>query len=148
MIFICEKQKLQEGILIVQKAITGKSTMPILEGIYIKADSNGVTLIGSDKDLSIETKVEANILENGSIVIDSKIFGEIIRKLPNSEVKIEVIENDTVQISCEKSIFNVVSMNPDEYPALPEITDEKQISVPQNILKNMIKRHFICSSSR
>ena len=88
MIFICEKQKLQEGILIVQKAITGKSTMPILEGIYIKADSNGVTLIGSDKDLSIETKVEANILENGSIVIDSKIFGEIIRKLPNSEVKI------------------------------------------------------------
>ena len=139
MIFICEKQKLQEGILIVQKAITGKSTMPILEGIYIKADSNGVTLIGSDKDLSIETKVEANTLENGSIVIDSKIFGEIIRKLPNSEVKIEVIENDTVQISCEKSIFNVVLMNPDEYPALPEITDEKQISVPQNILKNMIK---------
>lgn len=139
MIFICEKQKLQEGILIVQKAITGKSTMPILEGIYIKTDSNGITLIGSDKDLSIETKVEADVLEQGSIVIDSKIFGEIIRKLPNSEVRIEVIENDTVQISCEKSIFNVVLMNPEEYPALPDITNEKQISVPQNILKNMIK---------
>ena len=139
MIFICEKQKLQEGILIVQKAITGKSTMPILEGIYIKTDSNGITLIGSDKDLSIETKVEADVLEQGSIVIDSKIFGEIIRKLPNSEVRIEIIENDTVQISCEKSIFNVVLMNPEEYPALPDITNEKQISVPQNILKNMIK---------
>ena len=92
MIFICEKQKLQEGILIVQKAITGKSTMPILEGIYIKTDSNGITLIGSDKDLSIETKVEADVLEQGSIVIDSKIFGEIIRKLPNSEMELKLLK--------------------------------------------------------
>ena len=112
MIFICEKQKLQEGILIVQKAITGKSTMPILEGIYIKTDSNGITLIGSDKDLSIETKVEADVLEQGSIVIDSKIFGEIIRKLPNSEVRIEIIENDTVfHISTTETSYTVVANN-------------------------------------
>lgn len=139
MIFICEKQKLQEGILITQKAITGKSTMPILEGIYIKADKNEVTLIGSDMDLSIETKVEANVIEEGTVVIDSKIFGEIIRKLPNSQVRIERIENDTLQISCEKSVFNVVYMNADEFPSLPQIDEEKQIQIPQNILKNMIK---------
>ena len=74
MIFICEKQKLQEGISIVQKAITGKSTMSILEGIYINANKNGLTLIGSDIDVSIETKVDADVLEEGSIVIDAKIF--------------------------------------------------------------------------
>lgn len=139
MIFICEKQKLQEGILITQKAITGRSTMPILEGIYINATSKGLTLIGSDMDLSIETNVDATVLEEGKVVIDSKIFGEIIRKLPNSDVKIEIIKNDTVQISCEKSVFNVVYMNTEEYPSLLQITDEKTISVPQNILKNMIK---------
>ena len=139
MIFICEKQKLQEGILITQKAITGKSTMPVLEGIYIKANKKEVTLIGSDMDVSIETKVEANVIEEGTVVIDSKIFGEIIRKLPNSEVRIERIENDTLQISCEKSVFNVVYMNSDEFPSLPQIDEEKQIQIPQNILKNMIK---------
>jgi len=139
MIFICEKQKLQEGILITQKAITGKSTMPVLEGIYIHADKKEVTLIGSDMDVSIETKVEANVIEEGTVVIDSKIFGEIIRKLPNSEVRIERIENDTLQISCEKSVFNVVYMNSDEFPSLPQIDEEKQIQIPQNILKNMIK---------
>ena len=123
MIFICEKQKLQEGILIAQKAITGKSTMPILEGIYINATKDGLTLIGSDMDVSIETKVQADVLEEGTVVIDSKIFGEIIRKLPNSDVRIEIIESDTVQITCQKSVFNVVYMNADEFPSLPQIDE-------------------------
>ncbi|AIY82355.1 DNA polymerase III subunit beta [Clostridium baratii] len=139
MIFICEKQKLQEGISIVQKAITGKSTMSVLEGIYINANKEGLTLIGSDMDVSIETKVEADVINEGSIVIDAKIFGEIIRKLPNSDIKIETLENDTVQITCEKSVFNVVYMNADEFPELPQINQDMKVEVPQNILKNMIK---------
>jgi DNA polymerase-3 subunit beta len=139
MIFICEKHKLQESILTTQKAITGKTTMPILEGIFINADNSGVTLIGSDMDLSIETKVEANVIEEGKVVIDSKIFGEIIRKLPDSEVKIEIIENDTVQITCEKSVFNVVYMKWDEYPSLPSVETDNKIQFPRNILKQMIK---------
>ena len=136
---ICSKQKLQDGISIVTKAITGKTTMPVLEGIYIQATKEGLTLIGSDMDVSIKTKVEAEVLKEGSIVIDSKIFSEIIRKLPNSDVKIEISENDLVQISCEKSVFNVVFMNAADYPSLPSINEELSVEVPQNLLKNMIK---------
>lgn len=136
---ICSKQKLQEGISIVTKAITGKTTMPVLEGIYIKATKEGLTLIGSDMDVSIETKVEADVIEEGSIVIDSKIFSEIIRKLPNSNVKIEISENDLIQITCEKSIFNLVFMNSSDYPSLPSINEDINVEVPQNLLKNMIK---------
>ncbi|MEG1483316.1 DNA polymerase III subunit beta [Clostridium sp.] len=139
MIFICEKQKLQEGISIATKAITGKTTMPILEGIYISATKNGLTLIGSDIDVSIETKVSADVLKEGKIVIDAKMFGEIIRKLPNSEVKIETLENDIIQITCEKSVFNIVHMNAADFPALPSINEELTVEVPQNIIKNMIK---------
>ena len=136
---ICSKQKLQEAISIVTKAITGKTTMPILEGIYIEAANNCLTLIGSDMDVSIETKVEADVIKEGSIVIDSKIFSEIIRKLPNSDVKIEISENDLIQITCEKSVFNLVFMNPSDYPALPSINEDLSVEVPQNLLKNMIK---------
>ena len=139
MIFICEKQKILEGISIVQKAITGKSTMPILEGIYIKTNKSTLTLIGSDLDVSIQTHVDATIIEEGSIVIDAKIFGEIIRKLPNSTIKIETMENQLIKITCEKSVFDVVYMNTNEFPELPEINENLTISVNQNILKNMIK---------
>ncbi|MBB6625409.1 DNA polymerase III subunit beta [Clostridium gasigenes] len=139
MIFICEKQKLQEGISIATKAITGKTTMPILEGIYISASKEGLTLIGSDMDVSIETKVCAEVQEEGKVVIDAKIFGEIIRKLSNAEVKIETLENDIIQITCEKSVFNIVCMNATDFPALPSINEDVTVEVPQNIIKNMIK---------
>jgi DNA polymerase-3 subunit beta len=139
MIFTCEKQKILEGISIVQKAITGKSTNPILEGIYINTNKSTLTLIGSDMDVSIQTSVDATIIEEGSIVIDAKIFGEIIRKLPNSTIKIETIENQLLKITCEKSVFDVVYMNTSEFPELPEINENLTISVNQNILKNMIK---------
>ena len=139
MIFICEKQEILEGISTVQKAITGKSTMPILEGIYIKTNETSLTLIGSDMDVSIQTTVNANIIEQGSIVIDAKIFGEIIRKLPNATIKIETLENQIIRITCEKSVFDVVYMNTNEFPELPEINEDLKISVKQNILKNMIK---------
>lgn len=137
--FICEKQKLQEGISISSKAITGKTTMPILEGIYISAKDNQLKLIGSDMDVSIETIVDADIKEEGSIVIDSRIFGEIIRKLPNSEIIIETLENEIIQITCQKSVFNLVYMNGDDYPELPKINESLSVEVPQNILKSMIR---------
>lgn len=137
--FICEKQKLQEGISISSKAITGKTTMPILEGIYISAKDNQLKLIGSDMDVSIETMVDADIKEEGSIVIDSRIFGEIIRKLPNSEIIIETLENEIIQITCQKSVFNLVYMNGDDYPELPKINESLSVEVPQNILKSMIR---------
>ena len=139
MIFTCEKQEILEGISTVQKAITGKSTMPILEGIYIKTNEISLTLIGSDMDVSIQTTVNANIIEQGSIVIDAKIFGEIIRKLPNATIKIETLENQIIRITCEKSVFDVVYMNTNEFPELPEINEDLKVSVKQNILKNMIK---------
>ena len=90
-------------------------------------------------DVSIETRVEADVIKEGKIVIDAKIFGEIIRKLPNSDVKIETMENDTIQLTCEKSVFNVVYMNPDEFPELPSLNENMKVEVPQSILKNMIK---------
>lgn len=137
--FICEKSKLQEAISIVQKAVTGRSPMPILEGIFLEAENGIVTLIGSDIDLSIETRIDADILESGKIVVDSKIFGDIIRKLPNDQVEIETIETNSIKITCQKSVFTLIHMNADEFPSLPNISENMFFTIPQSILKNMIK---------
>lgn len=137
--FSCTKNKLQDAISIAQKAVTGKSPMPILQGILISAKDNELILIGSDIDLSIETKIEANVLQEGSIVVDAKIFGEIIRKLPNSLIEIKTLDNNSIEIICEKSKFNLIHMDPEEFPSLPKINENIIFSVSQKMLKNMIK---------
>ncbi|MCM0647015.1 DNA polymerase III subunit beta [Clostridium swellfunianum] len=137
--FICEKSKLQEAISTVQKAVTGKSTMTILEGILLIAKSGELTLIGSDIDLSIETKIQVDVLEEGSIVVDSKLFGELIKKLPNAEVQIETIENSSLEVICQKSKAVLKYMSPDEFPSLPKINENMLFAVSQKLLKNMIR---------
>lgn len=137
--FICQKNVLQEAISIAQKAVTGKSTLPVLEGLLIKAIDNKITIIGSDTDLSIETKCDAEVLEFGSIVVDAKLFGEIIRRLPNDSVEITSLENNALNISCQKSNFTLVHMNADDYPTLPQINENMIFGIPQGVLKNMIK---------
>ncbi|MDF2883841.1 MAG: polymerase subunit beta [Clostridiaceae bacterium] len=137
--FTCEKSNLLEGISIVQKAVTGKSTMPILQGILIKATSEGLIMTGSDIDLSIETKVKADVTITGSIVVDSRLFGEIIRKLPNDIIQIKVIENKSIEIICQKSKFSLIYMNADDFPLLPNINENMIFSIPQEQLKSMIR---------
>lgn len=137
--FTCEKSILQEGISTAQKAVTGKSTMPVLNGILIKAYGSELILTGSDIDLSIETKVKADILEEGTIVIDAKIFGEIIRKLPNDIIHINTIDKNSIEILCQKSKFSLIHMNAEDFPDLPNINENMIFSIPQRILKNMIK---------
>ncbi|MDF2503223.1 DNA polymerase III subunit beta [Clostridium sp.] len=137
--FKCEKSKLQEAISIAQKAVTGKSSMPILQGLLLIAEQDQITIIGSDIDLSIETKLEAEVIETGKIVVDSKLFGDIIRKLPNSNIEISSIDDNSIKLICEKSNFTLVHMNPDDFPSLPSIDEEMIFSIEQKTLKNMIK---------
>lgn len=137
--FTCEKSILQEGISTVQKAVTGKSTMPVLNGILIKAHNNEIILTGSDIDLSIETKINAQIIEEGSIVIDARLFGEIIRKLPNDIIHVNTIDNNSIEILCQKSRFTLIHMHAEDFPLLPNINENMIFSIPEKILKNMIK---------
>ncbi len=137
--FITEKSLLQDAKSDVQKAITGKSTMPVLQGIYISAREGMLTLIGSDIEVSIETKIEANIIEEGEIVLDSRLFGEIIRKLPNDQVQITEIGNNTIEILCQKSTVQLIHLNAEEYPSLPTVDEDVVLSISQKNLKNMIK---------
>ncbi|MBV1818778.1 DNA polymerase III subunit beta [Clostridium cochlearium] len=142
----CNKSILQESISIAQKAVTGKSTMPILQGIFIKAENNSLILTGSDIDLSIETVMEAEVIEEGSIVIDSKIFGDIIRKLPNDVIEITSKDNNIIEIKCQKSKFNLIHMNADEFPELPKINENIIFSIPEGLLKNMIRGTIFATS--
>lgn len=135
----CTKQNLVNGISIVQKAIVGKSPMPVLEGIYLEAKNNTLLLRGTDIDLSIETLIDCNIIDEGKLVIDSKLFGDIIRKLPNNEINLKVSEGNNLLITCENSKFNLLYLDPEDFPKLPEIEKEDPIIIEEKILRDLIK---------
>lgn len=137
--FICEKDLLQEAINTVQKATSTKTTYPILEGIHIKATKdNKVTFTATDLDLGIETIIETEVYQEGATVINSKLFGEFIRKLPNDKVIIKMEENN-IYITCQKSEFVILGNNPDEFPKLPTINENSMYEISQDVIKNMIR---------
>lgn len=144
--FSCSKQDLLEAINTVQKAVMTKATMPILEGIYIEAD-NSLKLVGNCFDMGIECTVNADIKESGSIVLNSRMFGDIVRRLPDSEVFLQVKENFVVVIECDNSYFEIKGLSPEGYPMLPNVEEEKKISVPQSSLRDMIRRTIYAISS-
>ena len=146
--FICAKQQLLKIINTVQKAVSAKTILPILECIKIDADATGIlTVTGNNLDLCIEYTDDCNISEGGSIAISSKMFGEITRRLPDGEVTVRVNEeNNVMTIKCGKSEFNIQGLSGLEYPAVPEINETYRFSVKQPVLKKMIRKTIFAVS--
>lgn len=145
---VCEKQNLLKIINTVQKAVSSKSIMPILECIKIDADASGtLTVTGNNLDLCIEYKDQCNISEGGSIALSSRIFGEIIRKFPDGEIVMTVNEeNNVTTLKCGKSEFNIQGLSANEYPAVPEVTENYRFTIKQSVLKKMIRKTIFAVS--
>lgn len=137
---ICNKSELLESINIVLKAVPNKSTMTILECIVIEVQNNNIKLIANDLQIGIETNITGDIKEEGSVAVNARLFSEIIRKLPSSEVKITTDENYMLNISCGKAKFNISAKSADEFPFLPKIYKEKNIRISQFTLKDIIRQ--------
>lgn len=140
------KQNLLEAINIVQKAIMAKATLPVLEGIFIEADEK-LNLVGNNYDLAIEYNLEADIMEKGSVVINSRMFGDIIRKLPDAPVSIEVYDNNLVKIECLNSYFEIKGMESSSYPLPPIYQDDVTFKISQASLKELIRQTIFAVGS-
>ena len=137
---ICDKSKLIEGMNIVMKAIPGKTTMMILECVVIEVKDNQIKLIANDLQLGIETLIDGEIKQEGSVAVGAKVFFEIIRKLPSDNVSITVDEEYQMNISCGKAKFNIMAKATDEFPYLPNIVKDKNVNISQFTLKDIIRQ--------
>lgn len=153
--FVIERDRLVQAVNEVTRAISARTTIPILTGIKIVVNDEGVTLTGSDSDISIEAFIP--LIENdevivevesfGGIVLQSKYFGDIVRRLPEENVEIEVTTNYQTNISSGQASFTLNGLDPMEYPKLPEVTDGKNIKIPINVLKNIIRQTVFAVSA-
>lgn len=145
---IFEKDKMIKALNSVTKAVATKTTMPILEGILIQTNNDNIKLTCYDKELGIEYIIkENNVLEQGSIVVNAIMFSEIIRKLPDTNITISINDNNLLVIECEGSVYKLATMNPDDFPQLPEINVENSIELEQNTIKDMIRKTIFAIST-
>ena len=145
---VCEKEKIMKALNSVTKAVAIRTTLPILEGILIQTNDNDIKLTCYDQELGIEYIInDCNIEEHGATVVNAIMFSEIIRKLPDTEIKITVNDKNLLVIECEGSLYKLATMNPDEFPELPEINIENSIVLEQNSLKEMIRKTIFAVSN-
>ena len=153
--FIIQRDQLVQSVQDVMKAVSSRTTIPILTGIKIVANSEGVTLTGSDSDISIESFIPAEedgkeiveIQQSGSVVLQARFFSEIVKKLPMDIVEIEVGNQHSTTIRSGKAEFSLNGLDAEEYPHLPQIEEENMFKIPTDLLKAMIRQTVFAVST-
>ena len=142
------KHDLNESIQHVSKAISSRTTIPILTGIKLEVNFQGMTLTASDTDISIQAYIPAEdkdkqivqVERPGSVVLPAKFFVEIIKKLPSEDIEMEVQDGFQTFIRSGSTDIQMVGLDPEEFPVLPSIEENQVISIPGDLLKNMIRQ--------
>ena len=144
--FSCDKHLIQSAAATAARAASAKSPIPALEGLLIQAGA-GVRLTGYDLKKGIYTTIEADVERPGSAVLNAKLFTEMLRRLPDGIVTVEVGEQNDVKVKCGRSAYDFIAIDAEEYPELPEMDESEAVSIPQKTLKAMIDETIFAVST-
>ena len=133
------KEKLLEGIQIVQNIVSSKATLPILSNILLEIKGKELKINTTDLDIGISCGIPVDIIEEGAITIPAKRFSDIIKELPSGDISIYVKKNNQVDIEGEKCRFKLIGLPREEFPKFPEFKDKEIIKIEQAVLKEMIR---------
>lgn len=133
------RSELLEALSTVSKGMSARSTLPILSGVLIDAEAEGIRLQATDLEISIRHTAPALIEQPGQIVIPGKLLMDIVRSLPEAAVTIET-EGETAHIRCQHSSFTVKTLKPSDFPKFPEVQVDKSITLSSSTLVSMVKQ--------
>ena len=136
--FTCEKYLLLAAILTASRAAVAKSPVPLLEGLLIEAEESSVKISGFDLKTGIITTVPADVGEEGGIVLNARLFGDIIRKAPGSLITISANQRYVTTIISEASEFEIIGSPTSDYPELPAVDGQHYVEIGEALLKKMI----------
>ena len=142
--FSCEKALLSAAVATTSRAVAVKSSIPAMEGILIEADTR-LRLTGDNLETGIQATVPAEIQEPGSLVLSARLFGEIIRKMPD-DVVVFTANHYMVNIKCGLSEFNILGTDPEEFPELPAVDQQNSLTMEQSVLRSMIAQTLFAVS--
>ena len=137
--FSCEKALLMSAINMASRTVAVKSSIPALEGLLVEAREDTLRITGYDLKTGIRSVIPADVREQGALVLSARLFGEIVRRMPDDVVTIST-DNFTVNLRCGMSEFNIQGIDASEYPDLPTVEYMNTFHIPQNIMRDMIDR--------
>lgn len=150
--FTINRNMFLENLNNVMRAISSRTPLPILTGIKLNLTTAGLTLTGSDTNVSIEITIPANedlqIDSDGAIVLPARFFSEVIKKLPGKEFTFEVQESLQTKITSENTEFIINGVDASAYPALPEISEENSFTISGKLLRNVINETVFAVASQ
>ena len=138
--FECEKTLLANAIDGVSRAITNRAAIPVLEGIYLKAEGFTLTLTGYDMEMGITTTIECNVLVPGETVLDAKLLGSMVSRMPAGDICIELTDEGQAKISGGVAEFEIPALNASDYPSLPVTGADNTMTVKCGMLREMIEK--------
>ena len=138
--FECEKTLLASAIDGVSRAITNRAAIPVLEGIYMKAEGFNLTLTGYDMEMGITTTIECNVLVPGETVLDAKLLSAMVNRMPAGDVCIELNDEGEAKISGGVAEFEIPALNASDYPSLPVTGADNTMTVKCGMLREMIEK--------
>ena len=142
--FSCEKALLTAAVSVASRAVAAKSSIPAMEGILIDAGES-LRLTGYNLETGIQVTVPAEVTEKGCLVLSARLFGEIVRKMPD-DVVVFTSQNYTVNIKCGLSQFNILATDPEEFPELPSVDQQNALTMKQPVLRSMIAQTLFAVS--
>lgn len=145
--FSCEKALLQNAISVTSRAVAQKSSIPALEGLLLHAGEEGLTVSGYNMQTGIRAKVSAGIEETGDIVLNARLFGDIIRRMPDDIVVFTAGGKQQVRLLCGDADFEISGLSAEDYPDLPEVEDGYGVSIQRKVLRAMIEEVAFAVSS-
>ena len=137
---ICDKTLLGAAIDGVSRAVTLRSTIPVLERILLKAEGFNLTLTGYDMELGIVTTIEANVLEPGDIVLNAKLLSDMVRRMPAGQISISSADNGKTTIQGGVAQFEIQSMPASDFPQLPNTGAEETMTIKTGVFREMVER--------
>ena len=135
--FTCEKSMLVTGLNITSRTVAQKSALSAIEGILCRA-GNDLSLTGYNMETAITYSIDAEVTEAGECILPARLFGDIIRRLPEGPVTVTVDNFYKVAIRAGYASFNISAEPADDYPELPDVDSGRSISIPQSALKELI----------
>ncbi len=133
-----EKEPLLKAIQILQNTVSAKVTLPILSNFLIETQKSKIHMAATDLDVGISLNLPIEIIEEGGITVPAKRFSDIIRDLPEGKVDITVRKNNSISIESQKCFFKLMGLPKEEFPKLPKLHEKDNITLSQQLLKNML----------
>ncbi|MBE6908059.1 MAG: DNA polymerase III subunit beta [Ruminococcaceae bacterium] len=145
--FSCEKLTLQNAIGTASRAVASKSSIPALEGLLLVCSGETLTVTGYNMQLGIRTCFACNVEEEGQLVLNARLFGDIVRRMPDDTLTLVSDEKQTVKVTCGDADFDIVGLPAGDFPELPEVEEKNAFSLPEKTLRAMIQQTIFAVST-